>query len=159
MRSMKITALVLTAVLGLCGPSMSGLLRADDTPATQPSTRPHGEHHSPAGPIVAALKATTPTVTEEEHAQIKPIVKAWVATNKDQLEKLHADMKAAHEAGDKAKMKEIHTEMAALMKGLVDQITPLLTADQQTSFKAALQAERKEHGPGHHPDGAAPAQQ
>jgi hypothetical protein len=170
MRSMHISALVLAGVLGLTGP---GLLRADTGPTTQPATRPHGEHGQ-LGPIMTALKATTPAITEDEKDKIKPIMEAakakfeaFRAAHQDEFQQLRKDMAAAKDAGDKDKMASLRTKMEELMKDapkpkeIVDQILPILTADQQTSFKAALETYRKEHfGPGaHRPKAGAPAQQ
>jgi Spy/CpxP family protein refolding chaperone len=156
MRYMHISALVLAVAVGFSAPA---LVRADDSPTTQPTTRPRGEHREFNGPIISALKATTPAITDDERAKIKPILEAarqkfeaWRSAHKGEFQQLRTDLKAAHDAGDTDKVAQLTGQMRDLFKDapkpkeVVDQILPLLTADQQTSFKAALESYRKEHG-------------
>jgi Spy/CpxP family protein refolding chaperone len=88
-------------------------------------------------------------------AKFQADIKAGFEKNGDALKQIETDMKAAREAGDKAKMQALQAQRAKLLpdmraktEELVKQITTILTEDQAKKFSAAVkEAFQKPAGP------------
>jgi len=99
------------------------------------------------------LTADQQTAVNDKVKAMNAALTDWDAKNKDQVDKLKADIKAAKEANDKAKLKDLNAQQKTLMTGrdAIQQqsrreIMTLLTPEQQQTWAVyQLQIEVKRH--------------
>ena len=121
---------LLLSVLALVAFAAAPVLRAEDAPAT-----PHAGAPEHKGPRFDRLKELTERLglTDEQVAKIKPIIADEMAAVKALRQDTAVDKEAK-----KVKFMEIH-------KAHVEQMLPILTAEQQAKLKAGRE-KRKEKG-------------
>ncbi|MCX5658147.1 MAG: Spy/CpxP family protein refolding chaperone [Planctomycetota bacterium] len=125
-------------------------------PTTQPRENGFGKDRHPAGEFMHdTLKDLNLTPDQETKvkaifAEAKTKHEAWRTAHGAEADALKAQVKAAREAKDEAKLKELRPKVDALMadmpkpKDVVDKVRAVLTPEQQTKFDAKVAAERKE---------------
>ena len=99
-------------------------------------------------------------LTEDQKAQVRPIMeeaaekwRAFHEEHKEELDKLREEMKAAREAKDKDKAKEVGQKVRAIMEqadfrgDAIEKIKKVLTPEQLATFEKNLE-EMKDRGPG-----------
>ena len=120
---------LLLSLFALAAFAAAPVIRAEDTPATPPAA---GAEHKEKGPRGDRLKEIVGKLdlTDDQKAKIKPIVEDAMKATKAVREDTTLDKDAKRE------------KLMEIFKSHVDQIVPILTADQQAKLKALREKAR-----------------
>jgi len=150
---MKRTLLLLTAVALLAGPTAWAAKPDKPQPGAKPGAARMGNMPLVPPKALEGLKLTAEQKTkyDEIDAQWAKERDAWQASHMEENTKLRAEAKAAREAGDQAKakelggkMRELNAPMMELRKKYMDQVRALLTDEQKTTLDQQ-HAQMREH--------------
>ncbi len=136
-----ITALALALITGIS-------VRAEDQPAAKPG---HEGHHRPMGFL-------PPPMVEKLTVDQKTKYDAIVADFQKDTPDLREKMKAAREAKDEAKIKELREQMAPFFKAAMGKVMDILTDEQKAELKKMREQRGGQHGGAHGKPAVAPQQ-